>query len=317
MSPDGSGGDPAQRGARPARAGAETTIIKRGGRGHGHDDEHGGTWKVAFADFCLALMCLFLVLWLISSREEEAVRKLSQSLAYEGGTGLLPGEGGQRDDRGLGEVPAETPHGEPVDGQQAEQEQPRFYELPQDMQQLAERLRQLGEEAGLEDNLGLAITDQGLRVMLHDTDRRGVFRLGSAVPNERFRDLLRRLGAVFAGVGNPIVLVGHTDALPYREAGGAARSNWHLSSERALAARTLLLEGGMPDTAVLQSVGMAANAPLTPDDPTAAVNRRIEFMILDAGHADAMRRMFGVPLSPRPLIEGVQMVGSGPATAAP
>lgn len=296
--------------ARASRAG-EAEVIKRAARGRGHDEDHGGTWKVAFADFCLALMCLFLVLWLLSTREEEAARKLGQSMAYEGGTGVLVGEGGERDERGLGRVPTATPLGEDTRQEVAE---PRFYESREELEQLAERLRQLGVEAGLQDNLGLAVTDQGLRVMLHDTDRRGVFRLGSAVPNERFRELLRRLGGVFAGVGNPIVLVGHTDAVPYRDSRGA-RSNWHLSSERALAARALLMEGGMPDAAVLQSVGMADNAPLTPEDPTAAVNRRIEFMILDAGHADAVRRMFGVPLSPQRLIEGVDMVGDVPGPA--
>lgn len=300
--------------ARPGRAArtAETTVIKRAGRGHGHDDDHGGTWKVAFADFCLALMCLFLVLWLISTREEEAARKLGQSVVYDGGSGLLPGDGGARDTPGL-DAPSAGASGRAAEGDEPE---PHFYESPQDLEQLAERLRRLGEEAGLEDNLGLTITDQGLRVMLHDTDRRGVFRLGSAVPNERFRELLRRLGGVFAGVGNPIVLVGHTDAVPYRDASGA-RSNWHLSSERALAARSLLLEGGMSDGAVLQSVGMADNAPLTPEDPNAAINRRIEFMILDAGHADSVRRMFGVPLSPVRLIDGVDVVGQMPGRPAP
>jgi hypothetical protein len=44
------------------------TIVKRGG-GKQHHDEHGGAWKVAFADFCLALMALFLVLWLMAARE--------------------------------------------------------------------------------------------------------------------------------------------------------------------------------------------------------------------------------------------------------
>jgi chemotaxis protein MotB len=34
----------------------DQTIVKRGGGKHKHDD-HGGAWKVAFADFCLALMC--------------------------------------------------------------------------------------------------------------------------------------------------------------------------------------------------------------------------------------------------------------------
>jgi chemotaxis protein MotB len=41
------------------------TIVKRVSR-KGHDEAHGGAWKVAFADFMLALMCLFLVLWVLA-----------------------------------------------------------------------------------------------------------------------------------------------------------------------------------------------------------------------------------------------------------
>src|SRR5437870_1925924 len=44
-------------------------IIRRvqGGGGHGH---HGGAWKVAFADFMTAMMCFFLVMWLMGTDEE-------------------------------------------------------------------------------------------------------------------------------------------------------------------------------------------------------------------------------------------------------
>ena len=36
----------------------------------GHDDEHGGAWKVAYADFVTAMMALFIVLWLLSASEK-------------------------------------------------------------------------------------------------------------------------------------------------------------------------------------------------------------------------------------------------------
>ncbi len=35
--------------------------------GHGH---HGGAWKVAFADFMTAMMCFFLVMWLLNQSDE-------------------------------------------------------------------------------------------------------------------------------------------------------------------------------------------------------------------------------------------------------
>ncbi|MGE3305473.1 MAG: flagellar motor protein MotB, partial [Rhizobiaceae bacterium] len=47
----------------------EIIIVKRGGdHDHGH---HGGAWKIAFADFMTAMMCFFLVMWLINAANEQ------------------------------------------------------------------------------------------------------------------------------------------------------------------------------------------------------------------------------------------------------
>jgi chemotaxis protein MotB len=48
----------------------EVIIVRRAGNG---DDEghHGGVWKIAFADFMTAMMCFFLVMWLINAANEE------------------------------------------------------------------------------------------------------------------------------------------------------------------------------------------------------------------------------------------------------
>ncbi|MGB1092220.1 MAG: flagellar motor protein MotB, partial [Oceanobacter sp.] len=50
--------------------GQETPILVRRGKKARHED-HGGAWKVAMADFALALMALFLVLWIINNSNED------------------------------------------------------------------------------------------------------------------------------------------------------------------------------------------------------------------------------------------------------
>lgn len=48
----------------------EIIIVKH--RGGDHDDgHHGGVWKIAFADFMTAMMCFFLVMWLINAANEQ------------------------------------------------------------------------------------------------------------------------------------------------------------------------------------------------------------------------------------------------------
>ena len=48
-----------------SKGGGEHEIIIKRRSKKGHGDEHGGAWKVAFADFTLAMMALFMVLWII------------------------------------------------------------------------------------------------------------------------------------------------------------------------------------------------------------------------------------------------------------
>src|SRR5438445_12235704 len=51
--------------------GRHEIIIVR--RAHDDHDEghHGGVWKIAFADFMTAMMCFFLVMWLINAANEQ------------------------------------------------------------------------------------------------------------------------------------------------------------------------------------------------------------------------------------------------------
>jgi chemotaxis protein MotB len=45
-------------------------IIKKVKKGHGHG-HHGGAWKIALADFAIAMMAFFLLMWLLNATSEE------------------------------------------------------------------------------------------------------------------------------------------------------------------------------------------------------------------------------------------------------
>ena len=65
---------------------APTIIIKRVKKGgHGH---HGGSWKVAFADFATAMMAFFLLMWLMGSTSEEQKGAISE---YFNNPSAVPG----------------------------------------------------------------------------------------------------------------------------------------------------------------------------------------------------------------------------------
>jgi chemotaxis protein MotB len=290
----------------------EAAVIKRVSRKHGDDAHGGGAWKVAFADFCLALMCLFLVMWVMAAREEEQLREWMQAaggdLLSQTDGRKIESMGGPRGSLIEREALPKGDGGNTASNDAPAQPSKKRYESPQEMQELAQTLIRLSEQAGLAANLQAVITAQGLRIMLHDTDKNGMFDRGSAIVNERFRALLRRMGPIFAMIENQLLIVGHTDSVPFLNRASSAYSNWTLSSQRAMAARVQLLEGGMPTDGILQVVGMADRAPLNNKDPRAGLNRRIEFLVLTSDQAQAVAAMFGMPLEVTPLIDGVDTV---------
>jgi len=287
-------------------------VVKKGGGKH-HHDEHGGAWKVAFADFCLALSCLFIVLWLMSQRENEAISQL----AAIAGSPFHEGSGSK--------VVLAQPNG-PLVGrellstmalkQKAPGEDPykletKRFETEDQLKELARVVARLVDDAGLADNLQLVITPHGLRIVMHDTDKEGMFARGSAMPSEKFRDVLYKLGPLFKKIENQLLILGHTDSVQYVDRGISGYSNWALSNQRAMSARVALRAGGMPDDSVLQVAGMAEKAPLDASNPEAGVNRRIELLVLTPKSAKSLSAMFGMPERISPLADG-----AGVATSA-
>ena len=50
-----------------------TPIIIKKKKGHGGHGHHGGSWKVAYADFVTAMMAFFLVMWLINAADKKTI----------------------------------------------------------------------------------------------------------------------------------------------------------------------------------------------------------------------------------------------------
>lgn len=279
----------------------DNAVIKRGGRKH-DEEAHGGAWKVAFADFCLALLSLFLVLWLMAAREQQNLKEImleSSGSKTDQGKGVMPetlgGPRGSMIERFPTQHNGMGPGTSEAERQADAAAAPKVrYESAADLAALSKALEAMSAELGLSANLEAVVTPYGLRVMVHDTERQGMFVRGSSVPTDKFAKLLRKMGPLFARMENQMLIVGHTDSVQYANTDTAAYSNWTLSSNRAMAARAHLLAGSMNPDSVLQVVGMADRAPLDQKRPAAGVNRRIELLVLTRDQAHSIAAMFGV-----------------------
>jgi chemotaxis protein MotB len=132
---------------------------------------------------------------------------------------------------------------------------------------------------------------QGLRILVKDDQQRFMFERGSMQLNPHFAALLQRLAGVLANVGNKLIISGHTDSVPYKTLSGY--NNWNLSGDRALRARNVMVDAGLPYASVLQVAAQADVMPLVPDAPEDGANRRIEILLLTAKAEGLYREIFG------------------------
>ena len=273
--------------------GEHEIIIKRRGK-KGHDDEHGGAWKVAFADFTLAMMALFMVLWIIQPQMEQSnpsYGEMESNPLVDGGAGIF--DGTSTSPLELDGIPVRPPQADDTERKQAKSDQDgsRNYGSTEELKTLAELMREVASEVDALANLEVDVVPQGLRILIKDDQQRFMFQRGSATLNPHFQKLLGVLAGVLAKVDNKLIISGHTDATPYRQKNGY--DNWNLSGDRALRARNALVDAGLAERSVLQVTAQAAVMPLLPEDPQNGANRRVEILLLTASAEALYKELFG------------------------
>ncbi|EKE73993.1 flagellar motor protein MotB [Gallaecimonas xiamenensis] len=299
------------------RSSQDPIIIKRKARRGGHEPSGGGAWKVAFADFTLAMMALFLVLWLLAVTEEHERKIMATSLRnysimdessnpfdlsnspfpidLEGNPAIVENIAAQLltsgDLKSGISMYSQVPEGEKEPGKGTGPELDSIlegeFDTPESMALLAAVIKAMARQLTATDNLDVEVVPQGLRITIQDDNDKQMFARGSVDMNPFFEDLLLALAPVFEKVKNSMVLSGHTDAIPYQ---GSRYSNWELSGDRALLARRVLEVGGMPKSRVLQVTAMSDRTPVDREHPDASANRRIELLLLTRqAKADLLR----------------------------
>ena len=240
-------------------------VVKRKAAG-GH---HGGSWKVAYADFVTALMAFFLLMWLITMVAPERrarlatyfkhfsifeksgssiMEKREAILSESGGEITIPKELYQATGKGM------TP------------------------EQLHERLREETERklAEVKDQVIVEVFEGGVRIQLVDNAGQPVFPLGGSALTAVGHRMLEVVAGGIRDVPNKIAIEGHTDALTYSS---SRYTNWELSTERASAARKELETFGVDPDRLAQVSGYAATRPLIRENPNDPRNRRISIII--------------------------------------
>ncbi|HYV96312.1 MAG TPA: flagellar motor protein MotB [Gemmatimonadaceae bacterium] len=250
------------------QGGGSPIIVKKvTKRGHGH---HGGSWKVAYADFVTAMMAFFMVMWLVGL--DDQTRKTIQEY-FSRPVGLHTIGGGGDSPIGAGASPAQ------INDMKLRLAVHKYEESAYEAaaSHLRERLDSLSgslSSAKVEVTVG---TD-GLRIELIEGGAGDFFfPRGSAAPRDAAITVLSTVTQELLRLQNPVVVEGHTDASPYGS--DATYTNWELSADRANAARRVLEQAGLPRERLSEVRGLADTRLRNEGDPFASENRRISLLL--------------------------------------
>ncbi|HVL38640.1 MAG TPA: flagellar motor protein MotB [Fimbriimonadaceae bacterium] len=257
--------------------GTPIIVKKKKVAAHGH---HGGSWKVAYADFVTAMMAFFMVLWILGMSEDQrsviaayfkdpagfsknepkarfSINPMKgASVTYDGGKG----QGGL----------------EPIKDDEA-----KLRQLEKEVEKEVGTNKELKE---LLEHVEVVLTREGLRIELVESANSVFFDTGQATIRPVGRQLIAKIAPMIASSGRRVIVEGHTDAHPYP---GEAYTNIDLSFDRAHAVWRALVSHGVRLGQYGQMRALADRQLKVPEDPFSPLNRRVTILLpFSAGQKD-------------------------------
>lgn len=246
------------------------TVIRVVKKKKGHGGHHGGSWKVAYADFVTAMMAFFLVMWIMGM--EQNVRDMVQGY-FNNPIGFRKAQSAGKNFMSV----ANSPTNMNVDRVilLSKEYQAQQFEAAADA--IRDKLETTPDLQRLSEQIEILVTDDGLRIeLVEDADGETFFPFGSAELKPSALRILSVMAPELDALSNGVVIEGHTDAVPF---GRPGLSNWDLSTDRAHAARRALEKAGYGAGKVLEVRGYADRNPRIADDPFDPRNRRTSMLL--------------------------------------
>lgn len=219
-------------------------------------------WMTTFGDLMALLLTFFVLMLSLSNVNQQKYEAISEVMGESFGLQILKHKQNA---------------GKP-------DEQPNLIEPPIKLEPLQFR-EPLRVDTRIQEDLKREL-DSGLLDMAVGDGRLTVsfpehlaFAAGSAEMTEHFRLMLHKLALILGNVTGEIQVSGHTDDIPISNE--QFKSNWELSSARAVAVVQALIDTGLVQAQHLSAVAYADTRPVVPNKNPAlrAKNRRVEIKL--------------------------------------
>ncbi|MEO1202181.1 MAG: type VI secretion system protein TssL, long form, partial [Pseudomonadota bacterium] len=136
----------------------------------------------------------------------------------------------------------------------------------------------------------VAIETEGTRIVIHIMEKAS-FDSGLADVRPEFQPVLEKISGLIDNASGDVTISGHTDNVPIFT--DRFRSNWELSTSRAVSVAHELLEFSPIDAERVQVTGHADTQPRATNDTVdgRAKNRRVDISIIRGAELDQIRQM--------------------------
>lgn len=258
---------------------------------------HGGSWKIAYADFVTAMMAFFLLMWLLSMLNKYQLMGISNYFNKPLKNVFVVTK---KNDTIEKKEPKEhskkyklqliEQEKAPIDarsrGMEKNRTQPKNQTKSLNQNQELEHLKtglekELHENPTLKayvDQVNINIVKDGLKISLHDLDNKPMFSLGEADFEAYAKPLLDWLSKEINQSRRKVTIIGHTDTTPYLN--DSNYSNWELSADRANSTRRVLIKYGMSANNIIRVQGASDSVLLDKENGKDPKNRRIDIILL-------------------------------------
>lgn len=277
-------------------------IIKKRRKSHGHA-HHGGSWKVAYADFVTAMMAFFMVMWIMGM---SADTKSIVAGYFNDPNGFIKNPPKSRTPFAIPGSPSTKPGqgGDTMDMEEKERTEAKKIESS-----IEEAITADETLRGLFKNVEFSVSEEGMRIEFIEVSGSVFFESGRAVIRPEAKRLIAKVAPLLARSKRAMVIEGHTDAMPYA---ASDYDNLNLSTDRALSMKRALQAGGVTLKQLKQVRGYGDQKLRRPDKPLDFSNRRVTVLIpLNFDHGT------GVELPADTIKNDVQGVFKQPIRVAP
>ncbi|MGN7457349.1 flagellar motor protein MotB [Paenibacillus pasadenensis] len=257
-----------------------------------HEEHVDESWLIPYADLLTLLLALFIVLYASSSVDAKKFEEMSRAfnIALSGGNGVLESyksidkEGMVADEKTKEQSSKDAQSESTTTSQQVNAAnldkamQELMRQEQEDLEKLKKQVDQYIEDKGLTTSLETKLNQSRLMITISD---KALFPSGSATIKPEAEQLGTYISGILQKYPNYEVMVsGHTDNQPISNA--QFRSNWDLSTMRAVRFMDVLLHNDKLDPKRFSAVGNGEYEPVASNDTAAgrAKNRRVEVSII-------------------------------------